>query len=375
MGKNLAEKFSKVVDERFEQGSKAKAIVSNAYEWTGVETLNVYSFPVAPATDYNPEAEDVYGPAVVLERNVQKMTVGQKKVFNLKVARLDREMDMMATDAGKQLSRQINQVVIPQYDQYVFNTIAGEATKNGNLNKTTPTKSNAYSLFLQGQEFLGDSMAPEKGRVCVCSYAYFNLLKQDPAFVRYGDSSQAMLSKGIIGTVDGVNIMPVASSRLPIGCSAIFTHPYALVAPVKLRDYIIHDNPPGWNGWKIEGLVCYDAFVLNEKADGIYYIGNSGVKRRIMVNTAPASGLNDADKTRINITTPKESTNTWKWAASTAKIENTYGEEPSAGGTWTELTVNGSLVTPGSGNTVITVVELDASGKVVGEGHAKVNMA
>lgn len=42
------------------------------------------------------------------------------------------------------------------------------------------------------------------------------------------------------------------------------------MAPIKLADYKIHDNPPGINGWLVEGRVIYDAFVLNNKKGAIY---------------------------------------------------------------------------------------------------------
>ena len=44
----------------------------------------------------------------------------------------------------------------------------------------------------------------------------------------------------------------------------------AVTAPVKLTEYKINDNPPGINGWLVEGRVYYDAFVLNNKNTGIY---------------------------------------------------------------------------------------------------------
>ena len=44
----------------------------------------------------------------------------------------------------------------------------------------------------------------------------------------------------------------------------------ATTSPVKLSEYKIHDNPPGINGWLVEGRVYYDAFVLENKKSAIY---------------------------------------------------------------------------------------------------------
>lgn len=375
MGKNLAERYSSAVDERFELESRAKEIVSekNA-EWDGVETVYVYSMPVAPLGVYNENSETSYGSATVLERTKQKMTVTQKPTFNIKIRRLDKTMDMMKSDAGKALSRQVNQMLIPQYDHYVFSKAAEAAVAAGNCEiKTASTVSNAYSQFLKGMENLGNVAAPDQGRIAVCSYGFYNLLKQDSAFVRYGDASQKMLNKGIIGDVDGCRIMRVPNNRLPAGASCIITHPYAMTAPTKLQDFIIHDNPPDWSGWKIEGLMCYDAFVLNEKCDGIYYIGASGINKHLQVSTMPSGS--SSTQTIVTVMSPKDGENTWKYATGSAMVRSTNGEEPNAEASWTELSANGMAITPSGGDTIVTVVELDSSGKVVGEGYARINMA
>lgn len=374
MGKNLAERFSKVVDERFELQSRAKEIVSeNSSEWDGVETVNVYSMPVAPLNFYDENSAYSYGPATILERTKQKMTVTQKPTFNLKIRRLDKTMDQMVDDAGKTLSRQVSQMLIPFYDHYVFSKAAAAAVNNGNCQiTTTPDKTNAYAQFLKGMEHLGNVSAPDNGRVAVCSFGFYNLLKQDPAFTKYGDASQKMLNKGIIGDVDGCKIMCVPNNRLPAGASCIIVHPYALTAPTKLQDFIIHDNPPDWSGWKIEGLMCFDAFVLNEKAQGIYYIGAAGVNKLINVITTPVA---DNTKTSVVVMSPKDDGHTWKYATGIAPISNTNGAEPSTSATWAELT-NGAAISPTStSDTIVTVVELDAAGKVVGEGFAQINKA
>lgn len=375
MGKNLASKYSKAVDERFEARSFAKEIVSDkSSEWDGVETVKVYSMPVAPLHTYDENSPtDVYGPSTILERNVQTMTVTQKPTFNFKIRRLDKTMDQMTSDAGKALSRQINQMVIPQYDNYVFSKVAQNAIANGNaVIGTKPSTNNAYKLFLQGMENLGNAMAPDEGRIAVCTYNYYNLLKQDPAFVRSSDISQRMLNKGILGDVDGCKIMRVPNGRLPAGASCLIVHPYAITAPSKLTDYIIHDNPPGWNGWKVEGLCCYDAFILNEKADGIFYVGSSGINKWMQVSTQPSG--TDSSKTIVTVMTPADFGHTWKYATGATKISLENGSEPTS--EWKELSANGIAVTPTSlSDTIISVVELDEDGKVVGEGYANINMA
>ena len=88
---------------------------------------------------------------------------------------------------------------------------------------------------------MGNHNVPDKGRVAFCSYKFANLLKQDPAFMKYSNLSQEMVIKGVLGECDGVKIIKVPSSRLPAGCAFIMTHPCAATAPKQLEEYKTHD--------------------------------------------------------------------------------------------------------------------------------------
>lgn len=245
--RNLASKFSTKIDERFTRESQAMLALNNDYEFTGVETVKVYSIPVVPMRDYTRSGANRYGTPDDLTRNVQTMTVTKDRCFTFIIDKGDKIQSQMVTDAGKALSRQTSQVWIPEFDTYIFNKLASVATANGNYATTAISKAagNAYEALLAGNEFMGNHNVPDQGRVAFCSYRFANLLKQDPSFMKYGNSSQDMLIKGVIGEVDGTKIVKVPSGRLPNGCAFILTHPIAATAPKQLEDYKIHDNPPG----------------------------------------------------------------------------------------------------------------------------------
>ena len=54
----------------------------------------------------------------------------------------------------------------------------------------------------------------------------------------------------------------------------MIAHKVATVAPVKLEEYKTHADPPGISGTLVEGRVAYDAFILENKANAIYYLQN-----------------------------------------------------------------------------------------------------
>lgn len=363
-GINLASKYSNVVDERFYRESQAMVALNNDYKFTGEKTVKVYSIPIVPMNDYGRSGSPYtssgasrYGVPSDLTRNVQSLTITKDRSFTFIIDKGDKIQSEMVSDAGKSLSRQIREVVIPEFDTYVFKTLADAAVANGNTDSTAATKSNAYELFLAGMEHLGNKNVPDRGRVAFCSYKFANLLMQDPAFIKYSDRSQEMVIKGILGEVDGCKIVKVPSSHLPQGASFIITHSIAATGPKQLEDYRIHDNPPGVSGWLVEGRFIYDCFVLNEKADAIYYHGGQSVLKDLVVVTAAT----DTGKSTIVVNGVKEnSTNKWYYQTKAALSDFTEGGTYNGAITtsgWTEITANGAEITPTSGHKYVRVVE------------------
>lgn len=372
-GRNLAVQYSKKVDERFARESQAMMGLNNDYEFTGTETVKVYSIPVVPMTDYVRTGANRYGTPGDLTRNVQTLQVTKDRAFTFIIDKGDKLQSQMVSDAGQALAREIREVWVPEFDTYCFKVMGAEAVLRGNTDATVPTKDNAYALFLNAMEKLGNANVPDKGRVCFCSYKFANLLKQDSAFMKYGDASQQMLIKGVIGEVDGCKIVKVPSGRLPAGCSFILTHPIAATAPKQLEDYKTHDNPPGISGWLVEGRTVYDCFVLSEKACAIFYQGGGAMRTMTVGTAATATG-----KSTVMVIPGVHDTNGVKWYYMTALKASgltavTYGTAITLA-SWTELTANGLEITPTASHTAIRVVEVDASNNPISLGDSVLNI-
>jgi hypothetical protein len=73
-----------------------------------------------------------------------------------------------------------------------------------------------------------------------------------------------------VGEIDGVRIIKVPSTYFPSYHDFILIHPTCSTAPKKLEDYKTHNNPPGINGWLVEGRIIHDCFVLEAKKDAVF---------------------------------------------------------------------------------------------------------
>ena len=280
LGYNLAVKYSDKVAERFKMQSLATGFTNRDYNWTGVKTLYVYSIPTVALSDYGRHSAVLadattgnsgtsrYGALTDLQDEAQELQVTQDKSFTFIIDKGDKMDSMNVRDAGKALRREIDEVIVPTEDRYVFQKIAESAkptTAQGAI-----TKSNAYEMFLAGQTALDNALVPAGGRIAAVNATTLAKLKQDSAFVLASEMGQKIKINGLVGELDGVKIVKVPDSYLPTGCEFIITHPSVTVKAEKLADYKIHQDPPFISGNLVEGRIYYDAFVLNAKADGVY---------------------------------------------------------------------------------------------------------
>lgn len=78
--------------------------------------------------------------------------------------------------------------------------------------------------------------------------------------------------------LDGMDVIKMTAKKMPERAGFMISHPVATVAPTKLEDYKIHQDPPGISGELVEGRIVYDAFVLDNKKMAIYYVENKATE-------------------------------------------------------------------------------------------------
>lgn len=133
------------------------------------------------------------------------------------------------------------------------------------------TETNIYDEILKATEALDDAEAPDTGRVLIVTPTTYKLLKQCPDITLDSDVAQEQRLQGVIAMVDGLSVVKVPAKRLPAQFGFMVCHKVATVAPAKLEDYKVHSDPPGISGDLVEGRIVYDAFVLENKKNAIYY--------------------------------------------------------------------------------------------------------
>ncbi len=268
MAVNYAEKYSDVIDERFKQGALTDSILNTQYEFDGVNKINVYSIETVPLNDYNINAAaNRYGEPKELGNDIQSLKLTQDKSFTFTIDRRNRDDTMMANSAGLALNREMDEVVIPTIDKYRLKAMVNNA---GTVTTQAITKENAYESFLDASAALVDKKVPINDRVVFVTPMFYKLIKLDKRFTSYGDKAQEIAVNGCVGLIDNTAVIVVPTDYFPTGVNYLIVYKTSVISPIKLSEYLQHENPVGISGWVCEGRIYYDAFVLNNKRDGIY---------------------------------------------------------------------------------------------------------
>lgn len=275
MAIELVTKFLPYVDEIFAKESKKALVTNQDFEWTGAHTVKVYKVSTGKMNDYDRSGTGSgvtgsrYGAVESLDATTEEFTLRKDRSFTFVIDKLDADETGQALQAGTALSRQQRIVVIPEVDSYVYDVIAaGAGTKPAAVKLDN---SNIYDEITKASKVLDDAEVPEEGRYIIVNPDVYRTMKHCSDIIMETETDTQLRKHGVISNLDGAMVIKVPSVRLPENCGFIMVHPCATVAPTKLEDYTVHKNPPGISGSLVEGRICYDAFVLENKKNAIYY--------------------------------------------------------------------------------------------------------
>lgn len=274
MAIDLVSKYLPYVDELLTSESKRSLLTNQNFSWDGAHSVKIYTVGHSAMTDYGRSGPaegnwSRYGAVAGLDATVKELTLKKDRSFTFAVDKMDTDETAGQLAAASALARQLREVTIPEIDAYTYGVMcAGAGTKPTAL---ALSKTNIYEEILKGSEALDTALVPETGRVLVVTPAVYTMMKMSPDIVMETDIGNDMRLKGVVSMLDGLTVIKVPAVRLPAKFGFMIAHPCATVAPVKLSEYKTHQDPPGISGSLVEGRVCYDAFVLENKRLGVYY--------------------------------------------------------------------------------------------------------
>lgn len=276
MAINLVTRFQPYVDEAFTAGSKASMLTNHDFNWSGAHTIKIHKVNTVPMSDYDRagtgENASRYGVLGKVENTIEEMTLTKDRSFTFVIDTLDNDETDGVLSAAAALGRQQREVIIPEVDTYVYSVMTANAGTK--VTSVTLTSNNLYDEIIQATETMDNNDVPDTGRILTVTPATYRLLKKCPDLDIDCDITAEQKAKGVVGMIDGMDVVKLPAKRLPAKFGFMIAHPVATVAPTKLEEYRTHDNPPGISGKLVEGRIVYDAFVLDNKKMAIYYEEN-----------------------------------------------------------------------------------------------------
>lgn len=272
MSIELRTKYAPKAQEVFKTESKTGLITNTEYDWTGAHSVQIYKINTAAMNDYkrnetgNSETETIsrYGILKDLTATTQECLLTKDRSFIFNVDALDQ--DESELEAAAALARQLREVVNPERDKYIYEKMTGGAgLKPSKIDQVT------YEAILEATALMDENEVPDVERVLVVTPRGYAALKKELQAPAYASLSEEQRASGVIGYLDGMAVIKVPSSYLPANFGFMIAHPSATVAPVKLADYSTHDDTPLSSGTIVTGRIVYDAFVLDNKKNGILY--------------------------------------------------------------------------------------------------------
>lgn len=274
MAISLVTQFQPYTDEIFTTESKKSLLTNQDFSWTGAHSIKVYKIGTSEMQDYsrNPVqgfTGSRYGTIKDLDAATEEFILKNDRSFTFAIDKLDNDETAQQLAAASALARQVREKVVPEVDSYTYGVMCSGAGHKPDAVKLDAT--NIFDEILKANNALDNAEVPETGRILVVIPDVYAVMKRSKDIIMETDIAEDMRLRGVIAMIDGAKVVKVPAVRLPENFGFMLAHPCACVAPTKLEDYKVHEDPPGISGSLVEGRICYDAFLLDNKVKAIYY--------------------------------------------------------------------------------------------------------
>ncbi len=269
MAVTLHEKYARQIDKAFTIDSLIKGRLSNNYSFSGVKTIKVVSPQTVPMGNYNRTGTNRYGTPTEMQDVVQEMTLTQDKSFAMTIDKGNNLDQGGLKTAGEMLKLQIRERAVPVMDKYCFEQLSHKAGTIA-ANEAPIDKDNVLDRIQRATQIMDDAEVPQDSRTLFVSNEVFSLIKKTGIDLKTEHTGEKAFVKGQVGEIDGMKIVKVPAGRWIDGLNFLVVHKSSAIAPVKLNDTKLHQDPPGISGNLLEGRQYYDCFVLAAKCMGVY---------------------------------------------------------------------------------------------------------
>jgi hypothetical protein len=286
MAVNYTTKYSPLISDRFKKQSFTEEYAGKKFDFEGARSVVVYTVDRVTLGDYDRTAgSGRFGAINELGDTKQVLTLTQDKAFTFSIDHGNNADQLNVKHCNEQLKSNWDEVCTPVIDTYRFNAWAGGAglSKNG----AALTKTTVIEAIMNGSTAMSNALVPRNNRVLFMSESVYILTKLSAEVAGIDTLGRSAIANGVVGRIDGLDIVAVPDVYMPAGVSFIIKHRDSTVDPMKLKTMRVQKNPVGIDGDVGECRFYHDSFVLESKLNGIYIYGPTVVA---MPNVVIVSG-------------------------------------------------------------------------------------
>lgn len=237
--------------------------------------MKAYTVTTVAPTDYDRTSTgDRFGGNNELQDTVATYTLTKDKGFKLAIDRGNFEQGERAKKAGEVMKYQMNEQIIPMIDMDRLAAAAAGATA---VSQIVPLSTDNYEDTLDLGVYLDECKAPLEGRVLFVSPSFYKGIKlgivKEVEATGYNDR---LLSKGYVGTLDGVPVVKVPTSYFPAGVKAILIHRDSLLGVRQITETRIKTDSEFVSGAILLGRFIFGSFILEGKKLGVAAVVDGG---------------------------------------------------------------------------------------------------
>lgn len=277
MSVNLTTKYSTLISERFKGQSITDTYAGKKYDFDGAQSIKIYTVDKVTLNDYNRTSDGSrFGTVAELGDTIQTLTMSQDKAFTFSIDHGNAADQLNIKHCNEQLKSNWDEVCTPAIDMYRLSKWVNGAGL-GLLNTTALTSSTALKAIVTAGAAMSNKLVPKKNRVLLISESVYIETKLSNEIMGIDSLGEQAIKNGVVGRIDGMDVVPVVDSYLPSGVNFIIKYKDATVDPMKLKTLRVQKNPIGYDADVGECRFYHDSFVLDAKVNGIYVHAVSGM--------------------------------------------------------------------------------------------------
>lgn len=276
--------FSEKHMQRLMKGFEHRSLTDGLFnhdidqEFSGVRTVHVKSIQTSPLQNYDRNKQvgtgSRYGETHEVGDDEQTFTMAKDVSLSLSIDKGNNVEQFNMKRAGEVMNAYRDEVIIPAVDKHRMEKWAEGAGIHMELTGEM-TKANIAETIIKLHNIQRNARVTGRS-VLIVPYENLHILSLADEWIKTESLAKETLTKGTVGRFDDMDVVPFINELMPANAKFMILNPKAAIAPMKIKDFKGHVDPPTLSGDLLEFRMMFDAFVLGKKANGILVACTSG---------------------------------------------------------------------------------------------------